>query len=555
MADLKTSLILTLKDRLTAPAKRIKQSLNGIADAARLKGRLRLLRRQGNQLRQNFKGLTAEGKILAKRMTIMGGGAAFLTAGLFRLANGSARVGDAIAKTARKLGLGVEELQKWRFAADRSGIASNTFDMALQRFTRRAREAADGTGEARGALQFLGIELKDGEGNLRSRTELLDDIGEAMKNIEDPSLRMRVAFKLFDSEGVSMVNMLTQGKEGMQQLRKEAEELGLITEENAARSEAYVDQLTNFMQVIKSLKDSVIGELLPGMTAWLKTQTELIKSGKQNFLGELVNNIRSGTRAVLNFVKIANRFAESMGGWKNILTAIVALMGVKFIASLILTVGTLTKIAVTAIPLVIAGFKALMAVMLANPIIAVVAGIALAATLIIRNWTPIKGFFKNLWGEVKALFKDGFLKGMVGLILKFNPIALFARVFNGLLEYFTGFSLADAGAALMNSWRAGMEAAWGGVVSWFRGQLSGFLNLIPSGLRERLGFGNIAANITSNNSSPSAVNLPQQQVAAEVGGTLKIQIDSEGRPKIARMEKRGGMDIETTTGMMMVGAG
>jgi hypothetical protein len=39
--------------------------------------------------------------------------------------------------------------------------------MALQRFTRRTAEAAQGTGEAKDALAQLGIALRDQDGHLR----------------------------------------------------------------------------------------------------------------------------------------------------------------------------------------------------------------------------------------------------------------------------------------------------------------------------------------------------------------------------------------------------
>ena len=46
-------------------------------------------------------------------------------------------------------------LQELRFAAKASGIEQQTLDMALQRFTRRAAEAAQGTGEAKDAMASI----------------------------------------------------------------------------------------------------------------------------------------------------------------------------------------------------------------------------------------------------------------------------------------------------------------------------------------------------------------------------------------------------------------
>jgi hypothetical protein len=86
----------------------------------------------------------------------------------------------------------------------RHRASSSRPSMALQRFTRRAAEAAQGTGEAKDALAQLGIALGDQSGNLRQSEDLLGDVADAFARIEDPAERMRLAFKLFDSEGVAL---------------------------------------------------------------------------------------------------------------------------------------------------------------------------------------------------------------------------------------------------------------------------------------------------------------------------------------------------------------
>ena len=58
---------------------------------------------------------------------------------------------DKIGKTAEKLGIDPEFLQKLRFAAEQTGVKVEALDMGLQRFIRRTAEAAKGTGEAKQA--------------------------------------------------------------------------------------------------------------------------------------------------------------------------------------------------------------------------------------------------------------------------------------------------------------------------------------------------------------------------------------------------------------------
>ena len=54
-------------------------------------------------------------------------------------------------KTAGQIGVGLEALPELRLAAEASGVEQQTLDAALQRFTRRAARAAQGTSEVQAA--------------------------------------------------------------------------------------------------------------------------------------------------------------------------------------------------------------------------------------------------------------------------------------------------------------------------------------------------------------------------------------------------------------------
>lgn len=65
----------------------------------------------------------------------------------------------------------------------------------------------------------------------------------------------------------------------------------------------------------------------------------------------------------------------------------------------------LTAIGSVALPLVVAGIRAIGAAMIANPIGAVITGLALAATLVVTHWEPIRGWFKSLWADIVSVTK------------------------------------------------------------------------------------------------------------------------------------------------------
>ncbi|HEX6267692.1 MAG TPA: hypothetical protein VFZ81_12440 [Burkholderiales bacterium] len=174
---------------------------------------LKRIETAGERASGGLKGLGRQAELLGTGIRTLGGAliGAATVGGLGALIDRSISAADAIGKTADKIGVGVEALQELRFAAKASGVEQQTLDMALQRFTRRAAEAAQGTGEAKDALAQMGIALRDQSGNLRRSEDLLADVADAFARIEDPAERVRLAFKLFDSEGVALVNLLRGG--------------------------------------------------------------------------------------------------------------------------------------------------------------------------------------------------------------------------------------------------------------------------------------------------------------------------------------------------------
>jgi hypothetical protein len=63
--------------------------------------------------------------------------------------------------------------------------------------------------------------------------------------------------------------------------------------------------------------------------------------------------------------------------------------------------------------MVVAGVRAITAAMVANPILAIIAAIAVAAFLIYTYWEPIKGFFSDLWEVVQFKFNN-FMSWLTG---------------------------------------------------------------------------------------------------------------------------------------------
>jgi hypothetical protein len=99
----------------------------------------------------------------------------------------------------------------------------------------------------------LGIALRDQSGNLRGSEDLLGDVADAFARIEDPAERLRLAFELFDSEGVALVNLLRGGSGALEEMRDRARDLGIVLVEHLVRdAERGRTELDTLSQVISA---------------------------------------------------------------------------------------------------------------------------------------------------------------------------------------------------------------------------------------------------------------------------------------------------------------
>lgn len=233
-----------------------------------------------------------------------------IASGIQNITTDFATAGDQVAKTSDKLGVGIEALQELRFAAERSGVATTAFDVALQRLTRRAAEAAGGTGVALKAFEQLNVQLRDSNGNVRATEDIFGDLAEAFQGVETQSERVRLAFQLFDTEGVALVNVLNQGREGVEGLRDRARELGFVIGEDSARaSERFVDALTDLEGAFGGLRNVIGSALLPALTDLIGGLTDTIIANRELFQSILNEAPRIIERVVANLVLLGSAFA------------------------------------------------------------------------------------------------------------------------------------------------------------------------------------------------------------------------------------------------------
>ena len=238
-----------------ARTKQFQQGMQGVQK------RLKRVRTAASRTRSAMNGMAA-GLFTARRAFLGLLGALGAGGGLSLLVKSQMKAVDSLEKTSQKLGIQIGELSKLQYAAQRTGVSIETFNMALQRSVRRIAEAAKDTGEAKDAIKELGLDAK--KLVTAGPAEAFRQIADAMLRVDDQAHRVRLAMKLFDSEGVSLVNTLAAGRAGLDAYGKKAEDLGLvITDLMAAKIVAANDAIADAGAAFAGLGRVIAVQLAP----------------------------------------------------------------------------------------------------------------------------------------------------------------------------------------------------------------------------------------------------------------------------------------------------
>jgi hypothetical protein len=210
------------------------------AETSKLKADLakaeKTLQRTSRRMRKTNTGITNSFKALVPAVT--------LTA-LAALSRSAIASTDSLAKLSRQTGLGVEALQKYRFAAEQSGVSTSQFNQAIGAFGKRLGELRAGTG---GLFTILNktdsafLQQLRTTKDVDSGFRLLIEKVSSMTNQQDKMALSAAAFSR--GPGIAMVNAAQQGTAAFDALGKQLESVGgVISEETAVKAEGLADKM------------------------------------------------------------------------------------------------------------------------------------------------------------------------------------------------------------------------------------------------------------------------------------------------------------------------
>ena len=311
-----------VKAELSEIGEKGERSLKKIESAAKPAGSgLQFLSSAANDARFHLEAATSRlgmlGTVLSRlgpAGLIVGASLAAVGAGVTALVMPVARTGDEFLKLSQKTGVSVEALTALEYVARFSDITTQGLTKALQKLSIAMFDTQINGEEGSAALKALGVSAVDASGQIRPTEQVLLDLADKFADMPDGADKAALAVKLFGKEGMSLIPMLNQGRNGITALMEEAKRLGLVMSEDAARSsEAFNDNLLRLSAIFEGVQRQIGSAVLP-ILADFTEQVFLAKTETGSFSNELqkITSNRDETLAFLESVATGLAFiAES----------------------------------------------------------------------------------------------------------------------------------------------------------------------------------------------------------------------------------------------------
>jgi hypothetical protein len=254
------------------------------------------------------------------------------TAALFKIAQATATAGDNAAKTGKRIGLTAAEVQELSFAAEISGASVTDLEAGMRRLTKTASDADRGLKTATDAFGDLGIEVNTAAGELKAPLVLFEEVAEELSQVTNDTKRAALAAEIFGRGGARLIPLLSEGADGIAELRKEAQELGFVFDaEAAAAAEEFIDSQTRLRKTLEGVRNTIGVALLPvfndmidGFVTWFKANRDVIKQRVE----KTALDIAAAFRTVGQVLVRVDRFVQDrIGGWGRVLTGVLTVIG------------------------------------------------------------------------------------------------------------------------------------------------------------------------------------------------------------------------------------
>jgi hypothetical protein len=186
--------------------------------------------------------------------------------------------GDQLHDQAQRLGVSIEELQKWSFVAEKAGASSESMTKAFGFFNRMLGEAQLGTKVAVETLRKLGFTPEQIK-NTNNANDLMFAFADKLKALPTDAQRFAYAQRILGRGGKEVALVLAQGTDAIIAQQKALEEAGGVLDgKTGEQIDNFGDRLIIINKAYEVGKAKLIATLIPALAVLAETFLKVTKT-------------------------------------------------------------------------------------------------------------------------------------------------------------------------------------------------------------------------------------------------------------------------------------
>lgn len=267
-------------------------------------------------------------------------------------------LGDVVSRVGNTT---VEDLDRLGYVADLTGSDAMTATASFENLSQTIGEAAQGIGRGAVVFQKLGLSAKDAQGNVKTTTQVLDEVKEKIKDLSKSEQSAYIQRLGLDK---TLIGMLTSDTtEIVDQYNKRSKALGINVDEAAELGAKYNDALKITKRGFEDVITAFVLRVLPAITNAIEHVSKLIDNNAdliKSYVEPIATAVRIGADLVTGFISGAGKLFKVLGKWPVYIGAVTVawkLLNAVFKASPIGRIITLVMGLVTAIGLLIDDYE------------------------------------------------------------------------------------------------------------------------------------------------------------------------------------------------------
>lgn len=349
---------------------------------------------------------------------------------------------DDLATLSAQTGISTDTLQKFQFASDMVDVSTDTLTTAFKKMKIQMDKHPE-------TFEALGVSVTDADGNFRDLESVFYDTVGALSQIEDGTARDLASMDVFGKGADDLATIIDDGGATLKEYSQKAEDLGLILDEDTIKSLTSTGDQVDTLKAqaeatMTQLGAQIITEMGPTLEGLLGTIQDIIA---------WIGTLDGDTLTIIATVGIA-------------------IAAISPVASMISGITTAVQ-----------GVSSAISFLVANPMVAVIAAVVGAVTIIATKGEEIKAALQGVDDFLQNIFAKDWSEqfGIIGDVLN-GFFATVEDIWTGIKDTFTG--VIDF---IQSIFKGDWEGAWEGVKNIFKGIWETFEGILKAPLNGMIG--------------------------------------------------------------------